>query len=175
MSAITHVHSFRFKKIDKREPLALAEGFFTNREWVFKTDWLLAMKTKITIGLRAAIARKTLEVVNARLSGATVNLPTIQTLIQRIELSTYKRVVLTAETFTKKIGYRHGKFENKGVVAFTINAHRKQINVDPEYFTALFFDATAEIHIRDEKSPIVILKNSEIVGLIMPLQITKEK
>lgn len=164
---------FRFKRLHKNDPLYCADGYFSNREFIFKCDWIAEMKTRITMGLRRVMQRKQVETVTAKLVGNDISKAALARVIaaanESFDKGQYRQVKLQSDSIRKEFGFPHGRLQ-KAVVAFILTHGKIQVRVSPEYFTALFFDLNTTAYIKDETSPIIIKKAGEIVGLIAPMR-----
>ncbi len=162
----------KFRKIGKSDPLYIGDGFFSNRHWLFRADWIQSMKTRVTLGLRKALERKQVEYVTARMQGAEVPSVNLGKLVNELNFDNYQKIDMTKPIATR-LGFRK-RAVTESVTAFILKNGKKEIGVDPLYISALFFDPEAEIFIRDGESPIAIRKNGELIGLLMPIRLKKE-
>lgn len=157
----------KFKKIKRSDSLYLSDGYFSNRHWLLKAAWVETMSSRVTFGIRKALKRMQVETVAARLRGESPSHVKLAQFIAKVDFSKYRKVNLDSDSVKRKIGHPRGEVA-RGLVAFIIKNGKHEIGVDPEYFPMLTFDVATEIFVSLPDSPIVIRRDSEIVGLLMP-------
>lgn len=165
-------YQFKFKKIKSNDRLFLNDGLFSNSHWLFKADWLESLNCKMTLQLRKRLQKAKLELVTAKLSGEaeSMRIPELRRIIDAVNLNEYYEINIFERGAVKKIeGFAKNEY-SKGIVAFGIKLQSHLISIDAEYFAALVFDPQIKVMVKDASSPVALLKNNELVGLVMPLR-----
>jgi hypothetical protein len=173
-----NLHLGKFKKLTKYDDLFLDGDLASNRFWIFKISWLNSLKIRSTIGLRKAIAKRQLEVVRARLTGAEVRRHDFGTLLKKAFITDSVNPHVSIELTKKTVSKRYAVIESqlqKQVIGFFVKNGAEKVCLDAEYFTALFFDNEVKAYFRSSIDPVFLIKNNEIVGAIAPVNVIKGK
>jgi hypothetical protein len=158
----------KFRSITKKTNLFLKDGYLSNGHWLFCTEWIESLKSKYSLGVKRALTKKTIQVVSSRLLGETRHEHDLESLVKKIPLREYTKINLNESVVNDVEGFPYGKLY-KDVVAFKIKTKNSEILIATDYYVALLFDSEVEIHIKDFMSPIVLLKENKIVGLLCPV------
>ncbi len=159
-----------FKPIVKGETLTLEGGYMTNGKWCFQADWLESFPNASNLEIRKRIRETKLALVEARLAGKDVVRRGVAEVVRAVKLEDFRAVSLSEARAHK--GYRHGKATEKTTVAMILAGGSKgSAALDADFYPALTWDSETVVMVRDSKTPIVLVKAGEIVGLLSPMKI----
>ena len=156
----------KFKKLAAKKPLYFESGYVSNGHFIFDIDWLLGLNPSDTsLGfkrLKTRILKERAAYVIARLSDTRIVTAQVVDCVNSFQVEEFR----AAKECVFQSGYRNGNPENKGAVSmsFTVSGSPR---LDIEYAAACFFDPSAVVMVRDNRSPILLLSGSKVVGIIM--------
>lgn len=163
------ITKIKFKKLAKNGERYISDGYACNGVWLFKIDWLTNLKKDRSTGIVAlcnGIVKLQIAETIARLKGNRCNEVSLGHFVNNIDITNYKPLDLS--TIDLKKGYFRGDLNAFNNCAMEFTQPNTPI-IDIEFSPALFFDGQAIVMFKDEKSPLVILKNNEIMAMLMPL------
>lgn len=153
--------------------LFCGDGYVSNRHWLFQVDWLLGLKTKGLASLKKRVQKAQVETVTRKMTDPEFKPVALGKIVSTVrDANGYSRVEFTGKTAKLESGFRNG--HTIVPTHFVLSHGREKIAIDSNYFPALFFDDSLEIHARGSLDPILLVKDSEVVGVVMPIKIERK-
>lgn len=156
----------KFKKLSKSENIFLESGYASNGKWLFNVNWLKSVASRGNIQVRNRVTKAQVEFVNKKLSSEYINTRPVSAVVSNVNLKAYRPVDLSEQVKVRQ-GYKHGKPDSFGTVAFQLGTNGPCI--DAEFYPALLWDTETTAHVCGDTDPIVVLKAGEIVAMVAPL------
>lgn len=171
--------TLKFKKITESEKIVISSGYASNKHWIFSIEWLKSLKpSSRALGfsaLRNRVVKSQQAAIIARLKDQKYPSFDLEGLVAKINLATFSEV----KEFQFNKGYVKGNLSNYDVayLSFThvwagnrlFTEVKDSPSLDVEYSAALFFDDSTKIFIHTSSSPVAIVSQNKIVGLLSPL------
>lgn len=155
------------------EDAILSNDYFSTVQghYILKASWVLSCPKNRYLGLSPLvniITKYRLKLVEARVKGLETNQKDLESIVKKIDLSTYKETPRENIAFLK--GYKKPNIYSEDFTHISIKSGRYKTYLDIKYAPVLFFDNTTKIlEAGSGYSPILLVKDSSLVAAIAPL------